>query len=146
MQKDRSVAPRRRSENKGKPSYLRKAFKGGITGLIVTIVSVLIFAILVKQFKLSDGVISAVNQMIKVMSILIAAYLAACNAPEKKVLAGTLAGVIFVVLGYLTFSLIESQFGKVTLLVADIAMGAVIGMLAAMIVTKLFANKKSKKK
>ncbi len=145
MQKERSVAPRRRSEKKEKPSYLRKAFKGGIVGLIVTIICVLIFAILVKQFKFSDGVISAANQVIKVLSILIAAYLAACNATEKKVLAGALAGVIFVVLGYLTFSLIESQFGKFSLLVADIAMGAVIGMLAGMIVAKLFTNKKAAK-
>ena len=144
MQSSRAAAKTRGKGTAGKMKTARKSFKGAVLGLIITIMSVLVFAIIVKQFGLSDQAISAINQGIKVVSIFISAFAASKSAEEGRILAGILAGGIYVVLGYLTFSLIESRFGDPGLLLADLAMGVVIGMLTAMIFTKMFSASQTK--
>ena len=118
-----------------------RTVKGGVLGLAATIFGILAFAVAVKQFGLSDMVISAVNQAIKVGSIFLAAYAAAKSSPENKLLAGAGAGAAYVILGYLAFSLIQSRWGKVRLLLADLGMGLVIGALTAIIFARLGAEK-----
>ena len=86
-------------------------------------------------------VISAVNQTIKVVSIFLAAYAAAKSSPENKLLAGAGAGAAYVILGYLAFSLIQSRWGKVRLLLADLGMGLLIGALTGIIFARLGAGK-----
>lgn len=123
-----------------------KALKGGILGLVITIMSILAFAILVKKFGISDEVISAVNQAVKVASIFMAAYASSKNSTRRQILTGAAAGCMYVLLGYLTFSLIQSSWGDVTLLLADLAMGAVVGMLTAMIFTRILKSENRKEK
>ena len=89
-----------------------KALKGGILGLVITIMSILAFAILVKKFGISDEVISAVNQAVKVASIFMAAYASSKNSTQRQILTGAAAGCMYVLLGYLTFSLIQSSSGR----------------------------------
>ncbi len=123
-----------------------KALKGGILGLVITIMSILAFAILVKKFGISDEVISAVNQAVKVASIFMAAYASSKNSTQRQILTGAAAGCMYVLLGYLTFSLIQSSWGDVTLLLADLAMGAVVGMLTAMIFARILKSENRKEK
>lgn len=145
MQSIKSVS-KKKAKGKSAP-FIKKSIKGAIVGLILTILSVLVFAVMVKQFGLSDGVIAVVNQALKVISIFVAAFLASRNTEDAKVVAGILAGVLFVIFGYLVFSLVDSNWGRISVLLADLAMGAVIGMLTAMIFSKLFsADKKQQKK
>ena len=75
------AAVQKRSAGSAKPA-IGKAIKGAIFGLIVTILSVLVLAIVVKQFGLSDEAISAINHAVKVLSIFVAAFIA---APGRKV-------------------------------------------------------------
>lgn len=54
--------------------------KGCIGGIIFTIAAVLIFAYLLKSMSLSDGVIAPVNEGIKMIAVLLTAYLATKKA------------------------------------------------------------------
>ena len=72
--------------------YKRQALKGGILGLVITIMSILAFAIMVKKFGISDEVISAVNQAVKVASIFMAAYASSKNSTQRQILTGAAAG------------------------------------------------------
>lgn len=90
--------------------------------------------------------ISAVNQAVKVASIFMAAYVSSKNSMQRQILTGAAAGCMYVLLGYLTFSLIQSSWGDVTLLLADLAMGAVVGMLTAMIFTRILKSENRREK
>ena len=138
--KNSKSAGKKSGKGKDNKSVVMKAIKGAIYGLIVTVVSVLVFAIIVKQSGLSAEAISAVNQVIKVVSIFLSALIASKSVQDSKVLTGSLAGAFYVILGYLTFSLIEGAFGDVVLLLTDLVMGVVIGMLTAMIFSKVLAK------
>ena len=135
------AAAQKRGANGGGKLAVGKAVKGAIFGLIVTVLSVLVLAI-IKQFGLSDGAIAAVNQAVKVVAIFITAFIATSGAEQNKILTGALAGALYVLFGFGAFSLIEGQWGSFSQLLADLAMGVVIGMLTAMIFSKIFVKQK----
>ena len=145
VQRSAKRAGGRRATEK-QSGLILKALKGGILGLVITIMSILAFAILVKKFGISDEMISAVNQAVKVASIFMAAYVSSKNSMQHQILTGAAAGCMYVLLGYLTFSLIQSSWGDVTLLLADLAMGAVVGMLTAMIFTRILKSENRREK
>ena len=136
------AAAQKKGANGGGKLAVGKAVKGAIFGLIVTVLSVLVLAIIVKQFGLSDEAIAAVNQAVKVIAIFVTAFIATSNMDGNKILTGCLAGALYVLLGFGVFSLIEGQWGSITQLLADLAMGLVIGMLTAMIFSKIFVKQK----
>ena len=146
MQNTRGASGKRKENKNSKPqkAAVGKSIKGAVFALVVTVVCVLIFAVIVKQAGLSNEEIGAVNQTIKVVCIFLAALIASRNVSEGKILAGIMAGAIYVVLGYLTFSLIDGQFGDIMMMFADLVMGVVIGMLTAMVFSKVFVKQPEK--
>ena len=124
-----------------KKQYEFKSLKGAVLALLITVFCVLVLALVVKGTSISDETISALNQAIKIISIFAGAIVASRGATERHALAGGLAGGIYIVLGYLTFSLIEGRFGDILMLFADLAMGVIIGMLTGIIFGKLLGKK-----
>lgn len=119
-----------------------KVIKGAVLGLLITVAAVLILAFIVKSTDMSDETISAFNQAIKIASIFVAALAASKGVSEKFMAHGALSGGLYVLLGYLTFSLIEGAFGDILLMFMDLAMGIAIGMITAFIFGKLLGSKK----
>ena len=126
-----------RRQKQGRKELILQALKGAVMGLIVTIVGVLIFAVIIKESGAEDQLVSAVNQILKVVSIFIAAWIGTRSLTQGQIPAGILAGVAYVLLGTL---------GDIPMLLADVAMAAVIGMLTALIFSKLGISKKTPKK
>lgn len=122
---------RKRKQNELRP------LKGAILALMITIFSVLILAIVVKNTDMPDETITVMNQVIKIISIFAGAFVASRGIENGHMSAGALAGGIYIVLGYLIFSLLEGRFGDILLLFADLAMGTLIGMLTGIIFGRL---------
>ena len=105
--------------------------KGIATALIITLVGVLIFAGIVKLATLSSGVIKAVNQFIKILSVFLGCSFSLKES--KGLIKGAIVGVCSTVLTYLIFALIGSgiSFGLAFLL--DIVLGLVVGGVSGVI-------------
>ena len=121
---------------------LLHSIKGAVTALIVTVAAVLALALIVKQSGMDETKISAINQAIKVISIFIAALISSRSVMEKQLFTGCISGLIYVAVGYIAFSLLEGEFGDVMLLLADLAMGAIVGALVGLIFGKLLRKQK----
>lgn len=123
--------------------WLSRAVKGGVLGLAATIFCILAFAVAVQTiwaFRYGHFGGQPDNQG--------GVYLprSLCcrqSSPENKLLAGAGAGAAYVILGYLAFSLIQSRWGKVRLLLADLGMGLLIGALTGIIFARLGAGNPS---
>ncbi len=116
---------------------IMRSIKGAITGLIFSVICVLLFALIVRQMDISSQAISAVNQIIKVCAIFLSAFIATKKLQDYKMITGAATGSTYVVLAYLVFSLVEGEFGDVLVMFADLAMGIAIGLLTAAIFGKL---------
>ncbi len=122
------------------------AIRGALAALIVTVAAVLALALVIKQTGMDESRISAVNQIIKVASVFIAAFVASRGLMENHLAAGALSGLIYVVVGFLAFSLVEGSMGDLSVLLADAIMGVLVGGLVGLIFGKLLSKNKPAKK
>jgi hypothetical protein len=65
---------RSKSEKGSTYDKIRPVLFGCLAGLIFTVAAILIFALIIKMFQVSDNAISIVNQVIKVLGIAIASW------------------------------------------------------------------------
>ena len=105
--------------------------KGVALALGISLVSVVVFAFVLRSAALPQGVIYPVNCGIKVLSVAVGA--AACIRGEKGWCKGCVVGLLFTAFSYLAFSAIGGDFSLSWLLFAEVALGAVAGMLGGII-------------
>jgi len=125
---------------------LKRALKGTLISMVFTVAVILLFALIIKETGLSDGVIAPVNQVIKILGIIGASWFAIKGMHEKQWLTGGLSGLLFIGLSYIVFSLIEGIFGNVALLFSDMLMGLLIGMVFAIIVANFGKSSRTRVK
>lgn len=135
-----------RKSGKNSSPMLLGAIRGALAALIVTVAAVLALALVIKQTGMDESRISAVNQIIKVASVFIAAFVASRGLMENLLAAGALSGLIYVVVGFLAFSLVEGSMGDLSVLLADAIMGVLVGGLVGLIFGKLLSKNKPAKK
>lgn len=126
--------------------FLKNALKGTLISMIFTIAVILLFALIIKETGLKDNIIGPVNQVIKIAGILAASYFAVKGMADKQWLCGGITGIMYMLLSYLIFSLIDGAFGHIALLFSDLLMGMLIGIVFAIITASfLDVPRKSKK-
>ncbi len=126
--------------------FLKRSMKGTLISMVFTVAVILLFALIIKETGLSDNVIAPVNQIVKIAGIVGAAFFAIKGVLEKQWLLGGLSGMLFIVLSYFIFSLIEGMFGNVALLFSDMLMGLLIGMVFAIIIANFGKTGRTKVK
>ena len=118
------------------------ALKGAVWALIITIISVLGLAFIVKEAELTKETISIINQVIKIAAISAAGLIA--SGKEHNTAAASLSGVMYIVFSFAAFSIIEGEIGNIKKLFLDILMGMAIGAIVSLISGSLGIKKKSK--
>ena len=111
--------------------FFRSVIKGVFSTIIITLVSVLIFGVVIKFATLNGGVIKAVNQFIKMVSIFLGCMISVRG--NAGLLKGGLTGILSTVAVYLIFSVLcgETNFGLAFIL--DLIFGLIIGAISGII-------------
>ena len=108
--------------------------KGVGVALITALVGILVFAFVAKTASLSSGVIKAVNQFLKILSVFMGCLTAVKGG--KGLLKGIFVGALFTVLIYLIFSLVGGQALFSLNFFIDLVFGIVIGAISGIITVK----------
>lgn len=122
---------------------IAQILKGCIGGVVFTIVAVLLFAFLLKSMALADSVIAPVNEGIKLIAVLLTAYLATRKASGPPWLIGAISGIVYMTLGFFVFSLLDGGMGMWQILLSDIITGCLVGLIGG-IIFQSFAKKPKK--
>lgn len=125
---------------------LKRGLKGTLISMVFTVAVILLFALIIKETGMADSVIAPVNQVLKILGIIGAAWFGIKGMHEKQWVTGGLSGLLFISLSYLIFSLIEGIFGNVALLFSDMLMGLLIGMVFAIIVANFGKSSRTRVK
>lgn len=107
--------------------------RGALIALAFATIAVLIFALIVKSANPSDGVISVFNQLFKIISIFIAAWVSVGAIGERGWLYGGFSGIAFILLGFIVFSIIDGSLSPAGSLWGDLLTGLVAGSVSGMI-------------
>ena len=114
---------------------LSAVLRGVLVAAAVTVLGVVLFALLLNWWDVSDRAITAINQVVKFVSIL-AGVTSALRAGEKgSAMRGACVGVLYMALGIACYCLLMGQSPKLTGYLADLGMGLAAGGLFGMILT-----------
>lgn len=138
--KDRSVDSFRRSVRRSvRRGRGRGAFgaviKGVLVGASITVISVALFALVLNWWDASDRAITAINQVVKFVSILAGVVTAMANAPQSGTLRGICVGLLYMALGIICYCLLMGQQPQLSGYLADLGMGIASGGLFGMILS-----------
>jgi putative membrane protein (TIGR04086 family) len=134
---------------KGSSIFLKlfkAALKGTLISMVFTVAVTLLFALIIKETGMKDNAIGIINQVVKIGGILLASFFAIKGLQEKQWLVGGMAGILFILLSYFIFSLIEGVMGNVAVLFSNLLMGLVIGLVFAIIIANFFGKRGGAKK
>ncbi len=106
---------------------------GVLFAAAVTVALIMTLAVLLKFGIVKDNIIPIFNQVVKVVCIALAAYLAVRGVSTHPWFRGLLAGVLYVILGAIVFSIIVGSFSFSAANLADLGMGAVIGAIVGFV-------------
>ena len=118
--------------------FILSVIKGCFTALITTLVAVLIFAGIIKAASLNGGVIKAVNQFIKILSVFLGCFF--CVKEGKGLIKGLIIGALSSILTTLVFSLVCGGMPKTISLILDVVFLAVVGAICGIITVNVKKN------
>ncbi len=117
--------------SKIKDGFIIQIIKGVFTALIATLIAVFIFGGIVKLASLNSGVIKAVNQFIKVLSVFLGCIFSLKE--NKGLLKGLFVGALSAVLTNLVFALICGQINFGLSFFLDLGFTSVIGAICGIV-------------
>ena len=138
--KDRGVDSFRRSmrrsmrRERGK-SALGVVLRGVLIGASITVLSVALFALILNWWNASDRAITAINQVVKFVSILAGVVSAMGEDGQSGTLRGICVGLLYMALGIICYCLLMGQPPQLSGYLADLGMGIASGGLFGMILS-----------
>ncbi|MEI6101260.1 MAG: TIGR04086 family membrane protein [Eubacteriales bacterium] len=121
------------------------ALKSSIMAMIFTITAILVFALIVKSAEMDTEGIVIVNEIIKIVGIVVAALFAAKDPRARKVLSAGIAGLLYIAIGFVVFSIIQGSIGDIVVMLTDAAMGILIGFAVGLIASRMMKTKMENK-
>lgn len=114
-------------------AMIKSISKGVLCAVVVTLLFILGFALVVQLSGLSNDVIAPVMQIVKVVCIFMAVVIALKPAKSKGWLYGALVGLLYMILTFILFSLLDGKFtvglGSLSDLLFQTLVGSVSGII-----------------
>lgn len=117
--------------------FFMQVFKGVIYATSFSLISILIFALIIKFFGMTDALIIPINQVIKVVSIFTGTFFALKECLNKGLLKGKFIGLLYTIVAYIMFSALSGTFAFNMSILNDVLFGAIIGAICGIIVVNL---------
>lgn len=109
--------------------------KAVLLSLAISLLSAIVFAVILRSTSLSEKAIYPVNQTVKALSIAIGALVFVRG--EKGWLKGGGVGLLFTALSYLAFSALGGDFSLSWLIFAELAIALVVGAVSGIVAVNL---------
>ena len=111
--------------------------KASLVGVVASILLVLIFAFVLKFVDLSSSTISIVDQIIKVISIIISIIVLNKVSPEGLLVKGLVTGAVYSIITFIVFSILNGGVNFSLGIFSDIAFSALVGGVASILINMI---------
>ena len=119
--------------NTEKSSFILSVLKGSLMALSVCLIAILIFAFILRFCAISDNLIKPINQVIKILSILIGTFYGLKKSKDMGLISGLMIGLFFTIIAFVAFSLLDGHFEFGISLLNDCLFGSIIGGICGII-------------
>lgn len=126
----------RRGMRRGRgKSALGAVLRGVLVAASITVLGVAAFALILNWWDASDRAVTAINQVVKFVSILAGVTSAMGSGQQSGALRGACVGLLYMALGIVCYALLMGQSPRLTAYLADLGMGVAAGGLFGMILS-----------
>lgn len=117
--------------------FIKSLIKGSLFSLSISLIAICVFAFILRFFDINSDLIKPINQVIKIVSILLGTFLALKKVKEMGLITGFLIGITYTILAFIVFSLLNGCFAFSTTLINDLLFGGIAGAIAGIIAVNL---------
>lgn len=117
-------------------SALFEVIKSVIVAVILSLALILLAALLIKVCNIPTSAIPIINQVIKGVSVLVAC-LFCLKTPANGWVKGIFVGLMYIVIAFVIFSLLDGGFEWSLKILNDMAIGSVTGFLSGIIAANI---------
>ena len=125
----------RRRARQTERSAIFAVLRGVLVAAAITIIGVAVFALILNWWNASDRAITAINQVVKFVSILAGVTTAMRAGESGGAMRGACVGLLYMALGIVCYALMMGQSPQLAAYLADLGMGLAAGGLFGMILT-----------
>lgn len=118
-------------------SSIINILKASLIGVVVSILLVLLFAFVLKFVDLNSNTISLVDQIIKILSILVAVIILNRLNSEGLLIKGLLTGAVYSILTFIVFSILNGGVNFSIAIFTDVIFSALVGGVVAILLNML---------
>jgi len=111
-----------------------KILKACLLAIVVTLVGIMLLAIVLKFVDLSSMVINYINDIIKVLAIFIMVHCIKKQDEEKLLIKSIFAGIIYAVLSFVIFSILNGSFNFNITFIYDLLFSVIVAIIITIIV------------
>lgn len=119
-----------------------RALKGVMLASVITIIGMLLLTGWVVLKGLDESGIQIVNQLIKVISVLAGVFASVGRGGEKGLFTGALVGILYILVGYALYCIIDGSYANAKVMAVEEAAGALIGATAGVALANMRAGKR----
>lgn len=120
-----------------KNSNILNLLKGTLVGVSTTLILILLFALLIRFFDISDSWIFPVNQVIKVISLFVGIISMIKLDSKNAFLKGLLLAISYFLLSYIVFSILQGRLAFALTNLYDFLITALMGGIIGIIVVNI---------
>ena len=120
-----------------KGAFFKGIIKGSVLSVSITIIAICVFAFLLRFIDINAGMITPINQAIKIISILFGSFVGLKKAKGKGLIAGFLIGIFYTIISFLIFSILNGSFCFDSSLIYDSLFGGIAGGIAGIVAVNL---------
>lgn len=122
---------------KEKVSFIGTVLKGSLIALSFSLIAILIFAFLLRIMTISDSAIKPINQVIKILSILVGVLVGLKKNRDMGLLRGLVIGCFYTIFAFVSFSILDGNFSFSISLINDLLFGSIAGAVCGVIAVNL---------
>lgn len=111
--------------------------KGLGASALVTLAGVVVFALLMQWIKPTEELVRVVNQVLKLLSIVVGVWVAVGRGGQGGLLRGAAVGLGYMLIGVALYALLSRQQVSASSYLADLGMGVAGGGIVGMILSNI---------
>ena len=127
-------------------SILKSLALGLFTAVFVTLVAMLLLAAALVYLRFGDRLLTVLNQLLKLVSIVLGVCVAVPRGSERGLATGVLVALIYTVLGYILYLLLGGGSFAVGNMLGEMMLGSASGAVTGAVRANLSPRGRAKRK
>ena len=122
---------------KNRAQSLASVLKGLLCAVVLTLLLMVGVAALALGVRISDGMLTALNQVMKLLSILLGAAVAVGRGGRRGFLTGMTVAMLYMTVGYVCYAALGGNAFVASQMLGEILIGGALGAVAGAVLSNL---------